>query len=278
LSFNYTQFTVFGPTGAPQPQLASGTASVSSTTPGTYTSFVNNNLVLSDSQNYTLNGAQVSATITKATLGIAGLPAQAAQGYPLASSAYTYGVTSPAPQGNTVLPMPWSSFVTTNPGLISGVPSFNISAISASTLPGTYSIPVGKGSLTSNFFDFTFAPASLTVLAIPKLGNLIQNVFDTNRVTIGVNRLDGDNYETWRRATGIASGADSNTVKETLKQILSSDGLGVTVVYGKTSYGQGRITRTMSSLTDAVNAVLRSQCPPCNPIGESTLSTWIYGS
>ena len=196
----------------------------------------------------------------------------------MASSAYTYGVTSPSPQGNTVLPMPWSSFVATNPGLISGVPSFNISAISASTVPGTYSIPVGQGSLTSNIFDFTFAPASLTVFAIPKLGNLVQNVFDTNWVTLGGNRIQGNKYETWSRATGIASSADSNTVKETLEQILSSDGLGVTVVYGKTSYAQGRITQTMSSLIDAVNAVLRSQCPPCNPIVESTLSTWIYGS
>ena len=274
-NFNYTLFTVSGPAGAPQPQLVSGTASVTSATPGTYTDFVNNNLVLSDNHNYTFGGAPVSATITKAKLGIEGLPAQAAQGYPLAASTYTYGVTVPSSTGNAVTPISWSSFLASNPGLISGVPSVDISAISNTTLPGTYQIPIGPGALTSSFFDFTFKPASLTVLAIPKLDNLIQGLFNSSLVALGMNRIGGTGYDSWSRATGVTSSTSSDTVQATLKQITSSEGLGVTVVYGSTSYGQGRIKETMSSLTAAVNQVLQINCPPCNPVTESALSAWL---
>jgi hypothetical protein len=58
--------------------------------------------------------------------------------------------------------------------VLTGTPSLNTSA-TTSSLPGTYTIIAGAGTLNATNYNFAFINGTLTVVALPRLTNVLLN-------------------------------------------------------------------------------------------------------
>jgi hypothetical protein len=109
--------------------------------------------------NYTLSQpVGLSASITPAVLTVSAV-----------NQNMTYGLSIPP------LTASYSGFVNgEDTNVLSGAPSLSVSA-TTNSLPGTYTITVGPGTLFAVDYTFTFINGILTVVAVPELNGLALN-------------------------------------------------------------------------------------------------------
>jgi hypothetical protein len=108
--------------------------------------------------NYTLSQPTLAANITSVML-----TARAD------NKSRTYGLTNPP------FTVSYNGFVN-NEGtnVLTGTPSLNTSA-TTNSLPGTYTIIAGAGTLNATNYNFAFINGTLTVVALPRLTNVLLN-------------------------------------------------------------------------------------------------------
>jgi hypothetical protein len=109
--------------------------------------------------NYTLTQpAGLTANITPATLTVSAN-----------NKSRTYGLP------NLPLTVSYSGFVNSEgTNVLTGTPSLNTSA-TTNSLPGTYTIIAGAGTLNATNYNFAFFNGTLTVVALPRLSNVLLN-------------------------------------------------------------------------------------------------------
>jgi hypothetical protein len=109
--------------------------------------------------NYTLTQPTgLTANITPATLTVSAN-----------NKSRTYGLPNPP------LTVSYSGFVNSEgTNVLTGTPSLNTSA-TTNSLPGTYTIIAGAGTLNATNYNFAFFNGTLTVVALPRLSNVLLN-------------------------------------------------------------------------------------------------------
>jgi hypothetical protein len=109
--------------------------------------------------NYTLTQPTgLTANITPATLTVSAN-----------NKSRTYGLPNPP------LTVSYSGFVNSEgTNVLTGTPSSNTSA-TTNSLPGTYTIIAGAGTLNATNYNFAFFNGTLTVVALPRLSNVLLN-------------------------------------------------------------------------------------------------------
>jgi hypothetical protein len=108
--------------------------------------------------NYMLIQPTLAANITPVTLTVSAN-----------NKIRTYGLPNPP------LTVSYSGFVNSEgTNVLTGTPSLNTSA-TTNSLPGTYTIIAGAGTLNATNYNFAFFNGTLTVVALPRLSNVLLN-------------------------------------------------------------------------------------------------------
>jgi len=153
--------------------------------------------------NYTLSQpVGLSASITPAVLTISAV-----------NQNMTYGLSIPP------LTASYNGFVNgEGTNVLSGAPSLSVSA-TTNSLPGTYTITIGPGTLFAVDYAFTFINGTLTVVAVPQLNGLALNgsqfVFSWPTVTGQSYQLQyRDNLAvgTWTSLGGLVPGTGNPVI------------------------------------------------------------------